>query len=89
MNAVDPVAALLADVSRPVDPRPEFAQALLQQLLRELLPRQRVREPWRARRFDWLFPGLAPRVRLVLVVIVLLLLLAGIATIVSIELHGH
>ena len=36
MSTVDPIAALLADLDRPVSPRPEFEATLRTQLLAEL-----------------------------------------------------
>jgi WD40 repeat protein len=64
MTTPDPSIALLAGVERPVDPRPEFAEALLGRLLVELghSPRR------------------IPRARTLLLAAALLLLLAGVAT---------
>jgi WD40 repeat protein len=64
MTTPDPTTALLVGVERPVDPRPEFAEALLGRLLGELAhPRRRV-----------------PGARTLLLAAALLLLLAGVAT---------
>ena len=64
MTTPDPAAGLLAGVERPVDPRPEFAEALLGRLLVELeQPRRRIL-----------------RARTLLLAAALLLLLAGVAT---------
>jgi len=81
MSASDPVAVILGGLDRPVQPRPEFAEALLSRLLEELgeglapsgLRRVRFTLPR-------LLPGAPPRLRLALIVIAVLLLLAGIAT---------
>lgn len=64
MSAHDPTAALLGGIERPVDPRPEFADGLLDRLLVELeRPRRQVL-----------------RGQTLLLAAALLLLLAGIAT---------
>jgi hypothetical protein len=62
----DPVAALLGRLDRPASPRTEFADLLLERLLRELAPR-----PARRRR---------PKLRLAFAVLALLLVVAGVAT---------
>ena len=81
MSTVDPVAALLADVSRPVRPRLDFEHALLQRLLAELHP-VATSSAWRPRRAvsRWFLSGVSWRVRVALVLMAVLLLLAGIAT---------
>ena len=81
MSTIDPLAALLADLDRPVEPRPAFSEALLSQLLGELRPARGGAgrggaSSWRA----LLQAGTSTRLRLVLVLLALLLLLAGIAT---------
>ena len=64
MSAHDPTAALLGGIERPVDPRPEFADGLLDRLLVELERPQRR----------------ALRAQTLLLAAALLLLLAGVAT---------
>jgi len=80
VSTVDPVAALLADVSRPVRPRLDFERALLQRLLSELHPVV-TSSALRPRRTlpRWFLPGVPWRVRVALVLMALLLLLAGVA----------
>jgi hypothetical protein len=73
---------MLRELDRPVQPRAEFAEALLSRLLEELadgvVPAgEPARGPVRRPR---LLLGARPRLRLALVLIALLLLLAGIAT---------
>jgi dipeptidyl aminopeptidase/acylaminoacyl peptidase len=64
VSAHDPTAALLGGIERPVDPRPEFADGLLDRLLVELgRPRRQM-----------------IRARTLLLAAALLLLLAGVAT---------
>ena len=78
MSTVDPIAALLADIDRPVSPRPEFGTTLRAQLLAELrastsigITRRQLTVPARPR---W------SRLKIALVLIVIFLLLAGVAT---------
>src|SRR5215208_1571312 len=79
MSAVDPLRSILGALDRPVQPRPEFAEALRAQLLAQL--QAPVRGHARHRRWlDWFLPQAAPRLRLVIGTALLLLLLAGIAT---------
>jgi WD40-like Beta Propeller Repeat len=79
VSAVDPVARILGAIDRPVQPRPEFAEALRADLLARL--QAPVRAPQRRPvRLHWFLPHAPPRVRLVLVAALVLLLLAGIAT---------
>ncbi len=64
MSVHDPVTALFGGIERPVDPRPEFADGLLDRLLVELeRPRRRLLRP-----------------RMLLLAAALALLLAGVAT---------
>jgi hypothetical protein len=78
MSTVDPIAALLVDLDRPVSPRPEFEATLRAQLLAELrgptslaVARRLLSVPARPR---W------SRLKVALVLIVVFLLLAGVAT---------
>lgn len=80
MSAIDPIAAILGDLDRPVAPRPEFAGALLPRLLDELRAPMRGARRGRGLRLGWFLPGVPIRLRLALILIALLLLLAGIAT---------
>jgi hypothetical protein len=80
--SIDPVAGMLADLDVPVAPRLEFADALRERLLAELVspalaaaPAGRPGTAWRSR----LHELRAPRRRLLVVVVVLLLLLTGVA----------
>lgn len=90
MSKVDPIAALLADLDRPVSPRPEFEATLRMRLLAELQAptsvggtRQLLSVPARP---HWgrlpiaLTERRGSRVRLALIAAVLFLLLGGIAT---------
>jgi len=86
MSAVDPIAVLLADLDRPVSPRPEFEAVLRARLLAELRApssfggtRRLLSVPARPR---W------GRLRLALVLIVVFLLLAGAATGTYLVVHG-
>jgi dipeptidyl aminopeptidase/acylaminoacyl peptidase len=86
MSTVDPIAALLVDLDRPVSPRPEFEATLRAQLLAELRPptsvgtaRRLLSVPARPR---W------GRLKLALVLIVVFLLLAGIATATYLAVRG-
>jgi hypothetical protein len=81
MSAVDPVAAILGGLDRPVQPRPEFAETLLSRLLEELGEvHAPARKPRQMRlRLPRILHGAPPRLRLVLIVLALLLLLAGVA----------
>jgi WD40-like Beta Propeller Repeat len=79
VSAMDPVTRILAAVDGPVQPRPEFADALRADLLAQLrAPVHAARS--RRLRLGWFLPHAPPRVRLVLAAAVLFLLLAGIAT---------
>jgi hypothetical protein len=51
MSAIDPLAAILGALDRPVQPRPEFAETLLSRLVEELGDGAQTptRKPWRAR----------------------------------------
>lgn len=66
----DAVQEILARVERPVEPRREFDEALLRQLLTELEPAPRRR---------WRFAALPLRVRVALVVLLVLLLVGAAA----------
>ena len=81
MSSVDPVATILGGLDRPVQPRLEFAEALLSRLLDELGGAQPpAREPQRLHLRVPRFRPSAPRaLRLALIVLVLLLLLATVA----------
>lgn len=80
MSATDHVANLLSDLDRPVEPRSEFRQALLRQLLDEF---QEDAAPVRGgllrRGFGQFLPGAAPRVRFALIAAAVALVIAGIA----------
>ena len=80
MSNVDPVAALFADLDRPLSPRPEFERALRARLLTELRTPASTRAVWRS--FSDALPPIRSwtRLRLALVLIALFLLLAGVAT---------
>jgi dipeptidyl aminopeptidase/acylaminoacyl peptidase len=79
MSARDPIVTLLADLERPVVPRREFAQVLLDRLIAELRLSPPGRDPkgWLRSR---LLPNVPRRVRIALVLIGLFLVFAGIAT---------
>jgi hypothetical protein len=51
MSTIDPLAAILSGLDRPVQPRPEFAETLLSRLVEELSggAQAPARKPWRAR----------------------------------------
>jgi dipeptidyl aminopeptidase/acylaminoacyl peptidase len=80
VSNVDPVAALFADLDRPLSPRPEFERALRARLLTELRTPASTRAAWRS--FSDALPPIRSwtRLRLALVLIALFLLLAGVAT---------
>ena len=89
MSTIDPAAALLAGIDRPVAPRPEFAETLLSRLLVELrAPAAASARPRRSLRPSWFLLRAPHRLRLVLVAIALLLLLAGIATAMYVGVHA-
>ncbi len=81
MSAVDPIAAMLADLDRPAATRPAFADALLERLLSELTAPTSRREPT-VRLVRLASRRLLPerRWRIAVAIAILLLLLAGIAT---------
>jgi hypothetical protein len=79
MSAVDPLTRILGALDRPIQPRPEFSQALRADLLAQLQGHVDA-PPQRRLRLQWFLPHAAPRLRLVIGMALLLLMLAGIAT---------
>lgn len=79
MSTADPIGFLLADVDRPVQPRPEFVEGLLSRLL-EGSKAPEIGPPVPSRAWTGLLPKRSGRRRFALVAIALGLLLAGVAT---------